>query len=219
MKPPPGGASTIQPASAGTTVGGGVDVAVEATVGVEVGVRAGAAVWEAEAHAENRIALPSMARSRRRTRGSLASLFKRRVVAPRRLIQTDVLSNSGGLQGRLLTDPARPRHHGLVAHMSTLASHRISRLLRRGPSWSIIGLVLVLVAFVEGGSYVASQGKSAVDLMLSDLNVRPSWAAWPAETELSGKGGRSITDRGVRRRSAARRSPAIYRTWRYPGRS
>jgi hypothetical protein len=40
-------------------------------------------------------------------------------------------------------------------------------------TWALIRLVLVLVAFVEGGSYVASQGKSAVDLMLSDLNVRP----------------------------------------------
>jgi len=41
-------------------------------------------------------------------------------------------------------------------------------------SMRLVAELLVLVAFVEGGSYVASQGKSAVDLMLSDLNVRPS---------------------------------------------
>jgi hypothetical protein len=41
-------------------------------------------------------------------------------------------------------------------------------------SMRLVAELIVLVAFVEGESYVASQGKSAVDLMLSDLNVRPS---------------------------------------------
>jgi hypothetical protein len=72
VKPSPGRAKTIQPASAGATVGEGV--CVGAGVGVAAGV--GAAVWAGEEHAENRRELPSAIRSRRRTRRSLASLFK-----------------------------------------------------------------------------------------------------------------------------------------------
>src|SRR5664280_2643774 len=71
VKPPPGGARTIQPASAGARVGEDVGVAAGVVVGVGVGVGVGAAVWAAEAHAESRMALPSTIRRRRRTRGCL----------------------------------------------------------------------------------------------------------------------------------------------------